>query len=59
MGIFLNLEEIDHRINSKLEFVEEGSVFKGDGMFISADSTNGRGGYYFKVYDAENFFKSN
>lgn len=58
MGIFFNLEEIEHKINSKLESVEEGSVFKGDGMFISADSTNGRGGYYFKVYDAENFSKA-
>lgn len=53
MGIFLNLEGTTNR-----EIIEEKVVYRGNGISISTDSTSGRNGYYFKVYDNESFSKA-
>lgn len=52
MGIFLNLESM------KTEVVNEKVVYRGNGISISTDSTSGRNGYYFKVYNNERYSKA-
>lgn len=68
MGIFLNLEEnlvgeykekfIKNDNQLELEAINEFKIFEDDGISIAVDSTIGRNGYYFKVYNNRNYAKA-